>query len=252
MARRPLVLVTTDTMSASGLDWSACQSKYYDALAHVGLTPVLMPALRTERDLSDALDAAAGVLLTGAKSNVHPSRYGAPAIAKAEPFDSARDALSFSLIAGANERNMPIFGICRGHQELNVAYGGTLIARYHERPGLAMHFTEINADIDVWFGLKHIVTVQSGGLLGCFSGAPLDVNSVHTQAVDRVGDGLTVEARAPDGTVEAISDPNKPFVLGVQWHPEVHATTNENARIPFALFADAVQSFATGTRKAAA
>lgn len=247
MGKAPIVIVTTDTIAQRFMDWSGSPFTYCEALAQVGVLPVQLPTTTTAYDVSGLLDVASGVLLTGARSNVHPARYGTDPSPDAEPHDLARDAQSFALIAAAHERDLPLLGICRGCQELNVAYGGTLFPKVDDVEGRGGHHTVPEADVDNWFRIKHDVNVAGGGMLSRILGAAnVAVNSAHHQATSRVGNGLTVEATAPDGTVEAIADPTKSFILGVQWHPEHWVASDGPSRAIFDAFASAVKTRAAG------
>ncbi|MCA8967626.1 MAG: gamma-glutamyl-gamma-aminobutyrate hydrolase family protein, partial [Planctomycetes bacterium] len=179
---------------------------------------------------------------TGSPSNVHPSRYGVAATPAAEPYDEARDGMTFALMRRAIERGVPLFAICRGFQELNVAWGGTLHARLHEQPGRVDHRMPRSDDADVRYGPAHALHVTAGGLLyGWLGSVQIEVNSLHGQGVDRLGDGLEVEGRAPDGTIEAFSVADSPgFVFAVQWHPEYRALDNAVSRVLFGRFGEAV------------
>lgn len=221
MPTAPLVLVPCDALELRHLDWSATPSAYCDTLASVGLTPVQVPTLATPYDLTPLFDVASGILLTGARSNVHPTLYGQPESAQAEPFDPLRDAVTMRFIAEARARDLPLFGICRGVQELNVGFGGTLHPEVDTIEGRGGHYETPVPDLAHWFRLKHTVKVHAGGILEQLYGAQeIHVNSAHHQAIEALGEGLFVEAEAPDGTVEAVSAPGYSFILGVQWHPE--------------------------------
>ena len=190
------------------------------------LVPAL-PDLMSAREVAPRLD---GLLLTGSPSNVEPGRYGETDPA-AGPFDPARDAMTFALIDAMVELKRPVVGVCRGFEEINVAFGGTL-AR-----GLTTHHAPDGAGLDDLFAFGHEVSLAPGGVLERAYGRDhLTVNSVHYQAVGRLGDGLTVEATAPDGLVEAVSArPNGAPVVAVQWHPEWHADASPDSQTFFAL-----------------
>jgi putative glutamine amidotransferase len=181
----------------------------------------------TAREVAPRLD---GLLLTGSPSNVEPGRYG-ETDPDAGPFDPARDAMTFALIDAMVELKRPVLGVCRGFEEINVAFGGTL-AR-----GLTTHHAPTEASLDDMFAFGHEVNLAPGGVLERAYGRDhLRVNSVHYQAVGRLGDGLTVEATAPDGLVEAVSaKPNGAPVVAVQWHPEWRADTSPDSQTFFAL-----------------
>ncbi|MEM6848354.1 MAG: gamma-glutamyl-gamma-aminobutyrate hydrolase family protein [Pseudomonadota bacterium] len=254
MAKAPIVIVTTDTVFHRHMNWSGSPQTYCEALAQVGVVPLQMPTTTTPYDLDALVDIASGVLLTGARSNVHPARYGATPTEDAEPHDLARDAQAFGLIEAARARDLPMLGICRGFQEMNVAYGGTLVPRVDDLPDRGGHHTMPEPDVDNWFRLKHDVDVRQGGILAGILGAgPTLVNSAHFQGALDVGEGLRVEALAADGTVEAFCDPTRTFCLGVQWHPEHWVASDPASRAVMQAFADAVKAHASGgaQRKAA-
>jgi putative glutamine amidotransferase len=145
---------------------------------------------------------------------------------------------------------MPVLAICRGIQELNVALGGTLIQRVHARPGFSDHRGG-QGTIETRYGPKHPITV-TGSLARIVGATTIQVNSLHGQAIDRLGQGLMVEARAPDGTIEAVVMPSAPgWVLGVQWHPEWAFAVNPHSVAIFAAFGDACRAYKTSNRKAA-
>ena len=254
MADQPiLVAVPADTFDHGNYRWHATPSTYLDALVEVaGATPVIVPALLPRMTIAPLLDRVDGVLLTGAASNVHPERYGAPASRAHEPFDPERDRLTEALIKGALERSLPLLCICRGHQELNVALGGTLATEIQEIDGRMDHRHLPSHDQRERFAIRHEVALEPGGTLGSIVGeAEIRVNSLHRQAIDRLADGLAVEARAPDGTVEAVRVKDAAnFALGVQWHPEFWATTDEPSRKIFHAFAAACRTFAASRGRA--
>lgn len=248
----PLVGLPADTYSKAAFTYHRSDGKYLRAVLEVsGALPVIVPAL-------DGLDASAmiahldGVVVTGAISNVHPSHYGARPSPQAEPHDRARDAGSLGLIHAALQAGLPLFAICRGIQELNVALGGTLHAAVHEVAGRIDHRDPGDEDMDVRYGPRHKVELTPGGMLAAITGkTELMVNSLHRQAIDRLAPGLAVEARAEDGTIEAVRDETaRGFALAVQWHPEYDAASNRDSRSLFRAFADAVREGMV-TRRAA-
>jgi putative glutamine amidotransferase len=202
----------------------------------VGALPVLIPPLG-ERMLG-LLDTIDGLLVPGSPSNVHPSHYEGGESETPDFHDLERDHTTLPLIRAAIARGIPLLAICRGIQELNVALGGTLIQRVHIRDGRHDHRGGLGT-LDVRYGPRHPVAVT--GLLAKILGADtITVNSVHGQAIDRLGAGLVVEATAPDGTIEAVALPDaKGFVLGVQWHPEWAYAANPHSLAIFSAFGDA-------------
>ena len=221
--RRPVIAVTACIKLVEGSPSHAAGMKYVEAAADgAGGMPLIVPALGAGIDIDQVLDLVDGVLVTGSTSNVAPEIYGGPGPRPGNKGDPARDATTLPLIRAAIERDMPLLAICRGHQELNVALGGSLHQHVHEVPGMMDHRDDASLPWEERFGHAHPVMPEAGGLLARIQGgiAPFLVNSLHHQAIDRLAPGLRVEARAEDGLVEAISIPGRRFVLGVQWHPE--------------------------------
>ena len=187
-----------------------------------GALPLLIPALTPPLDVEALVAAFDGFCFTGAISNVDPARYGGHAPRNPDLLDGARDGISLPLIRAAIAAGKPVLAICRGFQELNVALGGTLFQHVHEQPGRMDHREDEDAPLAVQFGPAHAIAIAPGGLLARIAGAgEAMVNSLHHQGVDRLAKSLRVEARAPDGQIEAVSLPEAAsFLLGVQWHPE--------------------------------
>lgn len=239
----PLVAVAADVKDIDGYRWHAVADQYLRALTEAaGVLPLILPSLE-HLDFDALLERVDGVLFPGSRSNVHPSAYGEPPNEKALPHDPARDAVTLPLIAAALDRGVPLFAVCRGFQELNVAAGGSLVAEVHEIPGRSDHRAPVSDDQTVRFAIRQDVAITPDGMLAGIVGAgTLKVNSLHRQAVGRIGSNLTVEALAPDGTIEAASVKNaKAFALGVQWHPEYWVTSDAPSRALFAAFGDAVR-----------
>jgi putative glutamine amidotransferase len=217
-------------------------------LGGVGATPVLIPPLG-EAMLS-LLDDLAGLLVPGSPSNVHPRHYDGGESETPEFHDLERDHTTLPLIRAAIGRGIPVLAICRGIQELNVALGGSLIQRVHAQPGFSDHRGGPGA-LETRYGPKHPITV-TGSLARILQTDTIQVNSLHGQAIDRLGQGLVVEARAPDGTIEAVAMPSAPgWLLGVQWHPEWAFALNPHSVATFAAFGDACRSYKSSNRKAA-
>ncbi|MEL6201093.1 MAG: gamma-glutamyl-gamma-aminobutyrate hydrolase family protein [Pseudomonadota bacterium] len=243
----PIVAVVADTLVESGYHWHAGKNSYLSAAFEVaGVLPLLVPAFGGGIDFDGLLARVDGVMLTGHKSNVHPKNYGQAETAKHEPFDLNRDATSLPLVRRAVTLGVPLLAICRGIQEMNVALGGTLGSEIQERPGIKDHREPDTPDLDARYGLRHSVAFATDGkLMEIFDAETVTVNSLHRQAVEKPGDVLQVEARAPDGTIEAVSVINsKAFAVGVQWHPEYWARTDTHSRRLFEAFGDAVRDYA--------
>ena len=242
---RPVLGVTccartigTETAQAVIHRYVTAATKYADAAAL--LVPSL-PGLITAEEAASRLD---GLLLTGSPSNIEPHRYGQPDAFDAEgPYDPDRDEMTHALIHAMIAQSKPVFGICRGLQEINAAFGGTLRRDCATHPDLLTHHTPREASFDEMFDLRHPVVLTSGGWLSnAYGRNELSVSSVHFQGVDRLGDGLTVEARAPDGMVEAVSaSHNGAMVLGVQWHPEWHVDRHPDSQVYFQILGRALR-----------
>lgn len=211
------------------------------AMTWADASALLAPAIP---ELMDARDVAArldGLLLTGSPSNVEAHRYGEPAADGEGPFDAGRDVMALALIEAMLDLGRPVFGVCRGLQEINVAFGGAL-SRDVAATGLAHHAPD-GVGLEAMFAHQHDVDLAPGGVLAAASGRRrLSVNSVHYQGISRLGDGLSVEALAPDGLVEAVSARvGGAQVLAVQWHPEWRPEADEAARLVFRLLGRAMR-----------
>lgn len=183
--------------------------------------PLLIPSTDAPLNIAAVLDAVDGLLFTGSPSNVAPSHYGAAARPGTE-LDERRDATVLPLLRAAIASATPLLAICRGFQELNVALGGSLHQHVHEIPGRLDHREPKDVALDVEYGPAHAISITPNRLLAGLSGlTEAEVNSLHHQGIDRLAPGLSVEATAPDGQIEAVSlDGARAFLLGVQWHPE--------------------------------
>lgn len=212
-----------------------------------GAIPLLIPVLEKPIPPSDLVASLDGLLFTGSPSNVSPSHYGGPAPREGNIADENRDSTTLPLLRVAIAAGTPVLCICRGFQELNVAMGGTLLQHVKEEPGRLDHTAVNKKTIAEKYAPVHDVMVEAGGLLAeIVRERSFTVNSLHAQAIDRLAPGFKIEARAPDGTVEAASIPEaKGFVLGVQWHPEWRWWENPQSRAIFAAFGEAVRA-ATG------
>ena len=185
-------------------------------LGGVGALPVLIPPLGEQ--MLGLLDDLAGLLVPGSPSNVHPSHYEGGESETPDFHDLERDHTTLPLIRAAIARGIPVLAICRGIQELNVALGGSLIQRVHAQPG--RHDHRGGPGPHETATARSIPIAVTGSLARIVGADTIQVNSLHGQAIDRLGDGLVVEARAPDGTIEAVAMPSAPgWLLGVQWHP---------------------------------
>jgi putative glutamine amidotransferase len=214
-----------------------------------GAMPFLIPVLDPPIPTNEILESVSGLLFTGSISNVAPKHYGGGAPRDGVLQDERRDETTLPLLSAAIERGVPVLCLCRGFQELNVAFGGSLHQFVHEVPGRADHRDDSAAPLDVQYGPAHAVRVEEGGLLAkIVPTKSFRVNSLHAQGIDRLAPSLHADAVAPDGTIEAVSVPGaKGFVLGVQWHPEWRWREDAVSRAIFSAFGDAVRAFRRGT-----
>jgi putative glutamine amidotransferase len=241
-----LVAVPADIRTIGNHRWHAAPETYLKAIIRVaGAIPVIVPALSAELDIDEILSRVDGVLVTGSVTNVHPSRYGAEATAAHEPYDLDRDALTEAMIKAAIARDVPLLAICRGLQEMNVALGGSLATEIQDIEGRMDHRAIDDPEQGVRYAIRQKVTAEGGSKLNRILGKQeFQVNSLHRQAIDRLADGLTVEALAPDGTIEAVSvDGARGFALGVQWHPEYWAESDADSAAIFSAFGEACRAF---------
>jgi putative glutamine amidotransferase len=223
----PRVLLPACNRPLGAYPFEVVGQKYIDAVRLAGALPLIVPTAEAH-ELDALLDLADGFFLTGSPSNVHPSHFGEAVHDASLPLDTARDAWTLPLIPRALERGIPLLAICRGFEEVNVALGGSLHQAVQELPGHADHRASKDAPPEVQYGAVHAVDIVPGGALEAIvERQRIEVNSLHGQGVKRLAPGLRVEARAPDGLVEAFSAPEaKGFNLCLQWHPEWQAARN--------------------------
>ncbi len=219
---QPIVVIVADIREFDGETWHCVPDQYLKAACKVAdVLPLFLPALGSDIDVDDLLGRVDGVMLSGSKANVHPSHFGVEPHETYEPYDHLRDATSLPLIRAAVDRGVPFFAICRGVQEMNVALGGSLKTEIQEEDGMLDHRAPATDVRDDMSAISHEVRARNGGCIEKIVGAKALVNSLHRQAIDDVAPRLQVEARAEDGTVEAVSviDARR-YAVGVQWHPE--------------------------------
>lgn len=241
-----IVVIPADIREFDGYVWHASPTQYVRAAVDGSrVQPLIVPALEKGFEPDQVLDRVDGVLISGSRSNVHPSRYGETATERHGPFDPARDAISLPLIQRAVERGIPLLAICRGIQELNVAMGGTLATEIQELPGRIDHRKPDVTNPDEAFAIRHTITVAKDGCLAAVLGhGEIRVNSLHRQAISDLAPRLAVEAEAEDGTVEAVSVIDAPgFAVGVQWHPEYWVGSDDISNCIFAAFGEAVRAY---------
>jgi putative glutamine amidotransferase len=252
-AVRPLIGIPADRRMLGLHPFHAVGDKYARAvLEAAGGLPLLIPALAEELGMDELLGRLDGLMFTGSPSNVEPHHYSGPPSDPGTLHDPARDATTLPLIRKAVAAGVPVLGICRGFQEMNVAFGGTLHQKVHELAGRLDHREDLNDELDVQYGPAHEVTLEPGGVLrGLAEQDRVAVNSLHSQGIDRLGDGLLVEATAPDGLIEAFRVQHaRNFALAVQWHPEWKVMSNSFSRALFAAFGSAARDFLRARRAA--
>jgi putative glutamine amidotransferase len=221
--------------------YTVLADRYAAAVCGLGLQPVLFPLAGADeaRELLPRID---GVLLTGSPSNVEASRFGAQPLAT-DLLDPRRDRLTMALVPAAIEQGVPLFGVCRGLQEMNVALGGTLSQALHAEHGRLDHREPEGEPLEVQFAERHEVLLAPGSAFAQWAGGTrAQVNSLHGQGIARLAARLVAEAHAPDGLVEGVRvDGAAAFAYGVQWHPEWRHDS-----IPF--YQRSLQAFADACR----
>ena len=220
----PLVAVTATARMVEGVERVRLNAAYVRALESAGLVPVVVPPLEAAGTAVRVLDAVAGLVLSGGE-DVDPSRYGETPHPELGPVNCARDETELALLARARELGLPTLAICRGIQVVNVGLGGSLVQDLpSQRQNVATHEVDDERDTRV-HGIRVDPDSRLASILGAHS---LAVNSIHHQAVDRLGEAMRVSARADDGTIEGVES-NDPrwWMVGVQWHPEELTTTPE-------------------------
>ena len=238
--RKPVVLMTMGSQERKGHDYQVMTHKYITPLVEFAdCVPVLVPTCCGIDDLETYLDMADGVYLTGAGSNIDPALYGQENQTPGKGQDQNRDLFDIPLVKAALKRGLPIFGICRGMQEINVALGGDIYQKVYAEPGFNDHRENPEDPVEVQYAQVHSVKIKPGSwlrdTLGCDE---IRVNSLHGQGLHKLGAGIEAIAHAEDGLVEAIHAPSiSPFLFAVQWHPEWQAAQNPDSIKIFQAFA---------------
>ena len=246
LGNRPLVGVISDRRMVGKHPFHMVGEKYLLALVDgADAYPVALPSLADGFDVLDILDRLDGLFLTGSPSNVEPHHYMGDPSRPGTWHDPERDVAALALIPAAIRAGMPLFAVCRGFQEMNVAFGGSLHQHVHEVPGYRLHKEDPEDPLDVQYAPVHSVEFATDGLLSRITGERrVDVNSLHSQGIDCVGKGLNVEATAEDGLVEAFTVAGSPgFTLAVQWHPEWKIRTNPVSMAVYRAFGDACRAY---------
>ncbi len=243
---RPVVVIPACTTLIEGYVFDAVGRKYTTAVAEIAeCQPLLIPVGPGISDIGSILEVADAILLPGSRSNVAPEHYGEETPIIPDALDPLRDALTLPLIRAAVERKKPLFAICRGFQELNVALGGTLHQAVHDVNGHKDHRAREELPLEEMYGPVHVVSLR--GKLRDWAGSDrVLVNSLHWQGIARLADGLRPEAFAEDGLVEAARGPDDAsFCLGVQWHPEWGVKMNPVSASLFRHFGAAARGIAS-------
>ncbi|HEV2563209.1 MAG TPA: gamma-glutamyl-gamma-aminobutyrate hydrolase family protein [Rhizomicrobium sp.] len=242
LTRPPIVGIPCDRRMVGAHPFHMVGEKYIAAIREgAGALPLLIPVLGEPIAPAEILASVDGLLFTGSPSNVAPHRYGGPAPRDGVLQDEHRDTTTLPLLEAAIAAGTPVLCLCRGFQELNVALGGTLHQHIHELEGRRDHREEKSAPLDAQYGPAHEVRVTGGLLSQIIREKTFEVNSLHSQGIDRLAAPLHADAIAPDGIVEAVSMPGaKGFLLGLQWHPEWRWRENPVSREIFSAFGKAV------------
>jgi len=247
---RPLVALTTDIDPKGGYYRQArvaIYANYLAVLERSGLTPVLVTPAHSEESIRELVGSCAGLVLSGG-DDIDPARYGQDPIPELGTVNPPRDAAECRALSAAVERDIPVLGICRGHQLINVFFGGTLCQDIE----VAMaEDASSHLQTSPWGSHHHDATIEPGSRLAQAIGRDrLEINSFHHQAIQKLAPNLEVTARADDGLIEAVESRDHRWVVGVQWHPERHEAraedTDPNIRL-FNAFAEVVREGALAT-----
>jgi putative glutamine amidotransferase len=224
MRRKTVGVIGNFLEKGPGSPGQRANNRYIMAVAEISdAVPLIIPAMPDTQDIAHLIDILDGIVLTGARPNVHPSHFGAEPAPAYEPYDEARDAVALPLICAAVEAGVPLFGICRGFQEMNVAFGGTLHPEIRDLPGRMNHrMPPGETDPEVIYRLRHPVRLMEGGQFArLLASNEVMVNSLHGQGLLNEAPRIVVEGWAEDGTPEALTVADAPgFAIGVQWHAE--------------------------------
>jgi putative glutamine amidotransferase len=242
-SRKPVVGIPSDHRMVGKHPFHMVGEKYIAAVRDgSGATPLMIPVLANPIPPEELFAAVDGFLFTGSLSNVAPKHYGGSSPREGVLQDERRDDTTLPLLKAAIAAGKPMLCVCRGFQELNVAFGGTLHQHVQEVPGRSDHREDNSAPLEVQYGPAHTISVQPGCLLADILGAGIfQVNSLHGQGIDKLAPPLHADGIAPDGTIEAVSMPEaKSFLLGVQWHPEWRWAEDEVSTAIFHAFGEAL------------
>lgn len=242
MSARPVLGIICCNRQVGSEPAQAVMARYVRAaMTYADVAALLIPSLPDLMSAQEVASRLDGVLLTGTPSNIASERYGDTG--GDGPFDPGRDELALGMIEAMIERSRPVFGICRGFQEINVALGGTLRRDTATNPEMLAHHAAAGTGFDAMFDHFHHVSLAKGGrLAAAYHRQALEVNSVHYQGVDMLAPDLTVEAEAEDGLIEAFSTSlSGAQILAVQWHPEWQTEKNPDSQTYFGLLGKALR-----------
>lgn len=242
MCPKPIIGVPADRRIIEPHPFHMVGEKYLAAIIEASdALPLMTPAMAEALDIEEILSVVDGIFLTGSYSNIEPHHYGGETSEEGTLHDPHRDAITLPLAKRALETGVPLLAVCRGFQELNVAFGGTLHQKVHEVAGFHNHLENKDDPLDVQYGPSHDVNLVEGGLLhGLIGKERVAVNSLHAQGVARLAEGVSIEAVADDGLIEAFRvDGVDAFALAVQWHPEWQVMEDKFSTAIFKAFGDA-------------
>jgi putative glutamine amidotransferase len=211
-----------------GIERAYVNDDYVQAVERAGGVPILLPVVNYEESILAQMHSCSGLIFAGGY-DIHPKYYAREAYPGLGDVYSRVDEYQLLLIRSALASGKPILGICRGHQLLNVACGGTLLQDLSEAPNRCLKHFQSGRRYEV----THKVKTVSGSILEHMLGSEFWVNSYHHQAIRDLGSGLTAIATASDGVIEGILMSDRDFVLGVQWHPEMMVTQSNQMMVLF-------------------
>ena len=252
MTRRPIVGIISNAYLLNDQYPAHANGRMNtDAVARVSDCMALcFPADPRAGTIDELLDTFDGFLLTGGRPNGHPAEYGEEATEAHGAFDRDRDRVALPLIRAAVERGQPILGLCRGFQEVAVAFGSTLHPEIRDLPGRMNHRMPPDGTLEEKFALRHEVRLAPGSpFASIFGSERVMTNTLHGQGMMRAGPRVRVDGWASDDTPEAIGIKDAPgFALAVQWHPEANAAADPVSRPLFHAFGDACRAWRAGAR----
>lgn len=223
MTRKTVGIIATAEISQGGAPSQRSANTFPLTVARMtGATPLIIPSLPEVHDIGHLIEVLDGIVLTGGRPNVHPEEYGHAETEAHGPFDRDRDRVAIALAKAAVDAGLPLFGICRGLQEMAVAFGSTLHPEIRDLPGRMNHRMLRDLPREQRYDIRHAVDLAPGGAFeGIYGTNRIEVNTLHGQAILDAGERIAIEGRAEDTTIEAIAIRDAPgFALGVQWHAE--------------------------------